>query len=132
MKTHSKFKAEVGGTGIYVPAETRTNADLEKTLNTSDDWIRTRTGIHERHIREKGLPIHQIAIVLNHSPNFPTKNAFLIENLCYGFFCRLYFRGVVRTYLRRERYNLSSWIIPDPESRIFMNFHVIFFEKAGN
>ena len=35
---------------MYVPAEIRTNADLEKTLDTSDEWIRARTGICERHI----------------------------------------------------------------------------------
>ncbi len=38
---------------MYVPAEVRTNADLEKTLDTSDEWIRTRTGICERHIAGK-------------------------------------------------------------------------------
>ena len=35
---------------MYVPAEIRTNADLEKTLDTSDEWIRARAGICERHI----------------------------------------------------------------------------------
>ena len=35
---------------MYVPAEIRTNADLEKTIDTSDEWIRARTGICERHI----------------------------------------------------------------------------------
>lgn len=43
----------MAGMGIYVPAEVRTNADLEKTLDTSDEWIRTRTGICERHIAGK-------------------------------------------------------------------------------
>ena len=53
MNKHTQFKAEVAGMGIYVPAEVRTNADLEKTLDTSDEWIRTRTGICERHIAGK-------------------------------------------------------------------------------
>ncbi len=38
------------GWGMYVPARVLTNADLEKMVETSDEWIRTRTGIRERHI----------------------------------------------------------------------------------
>lgn len=38
------------GTGSYLPTQVRTNADLEKMVDTSDEWIVTRTGIHERRI----------------------------------------------------------------------------------
>ncbi len=38
------------GTGSYLPAHVRTNADLEKMVDTSDEWIVSRTGIRERHI----------------------------------------------------------------------------------
>jgi len=38
------------GTGSYLPAQCLTNADLEKRVDTSDEWIVTRTGIRERHI----------------------------------------------------------------------------------
>ena len=38
------------GTGMYVPDRILTNADLEKMVDTSDEWITTRTGIKERHI----------------------------------------------------------------------------------
>jgi 3-oxoacyl-[acyl-carrier-protein] synthase-3 len=38
------------GTGSYLPEKILTNADLEKIVDTSDEWIRTRTGIEERHI----------------------------------------------------------------------------------
>ncbi len=38
------------GTGSYLPAQVRTNADLEKMVNTSDEWIVSRTGIRERRI----------------------------------------------------------------------------------
>lgn len=38
------------GTGSYLPEQVRTNADLEKMVETSDEWIVTRTGIRERHI----------------------------------------------------------------------------------
>lgn len=48
---------EVGilGTGSYSPEKVLTNADLEKMVDTSDEWIRTRTGIEERHIMEPGM-----------------------------------------------------------------------------
>ncbi|GME32789.1 3-oxoacyl-ACP synthase [Pantoea agglomerans] len=38
------------GTGSYLPSQVRTNADLEKMVETSDEWIVTRTGIRERRI----------------------------------------------------------------------------------
>jgi 3-oxoacyl-[acyl-carrier-protein] synthase-3 len=38
------------GTGSYLPERVLTNADLEKLVETSDEWIVTRTGIHERRI----------------------------------------------------------------------------------
>lgn len=40
----------VAGTGVYLPARTLTNHDLEKLVDTSDEWILTRTGIKERRI----------------------------------------------------------------------------------
>jgi 3-oxoacyl-[acyl-carrier-protein] synthase-3 len=40
----------VAGIGHYVPERILTNADLERTVDTSDEWIRNRTGIEERHI----------------------------------------------------------------------------------
>src|SRR5207237_1980871 len=41
------------GTGSYVPDKILTNADLSHIVNTSDDWITTRTGIKERRIADK-------------------------------------------------------------------------------
>ena len=43
----------IAGTGSYLPERVLTNADLEKLVDTSDEWIRTRTGIAERHIAAK-------------------------------------------------------------------------------
>ncbi len=40
----------IAGVGSYVPAKILTNADMEKLVETSDEWITTRTGIKERHI----------------------------------------------------------------------------------
>jgi len=42
--------ARIAGTGRYLPERVLTNADLEKRVDTSDEWIRTRTGIEERHV----------------------------------------------------------------------------------
>ncbi len=43
----------IAGVGSYVPAKILTNTDLEKMVDTSDEWITTRTGIKERHIAAK-------------------------------------------------------------------------------
>jgi 3-oxoacyl-[acyl-carrier-protein] synthase III len=48
--------------GHYVPKRKLTNADLEKIVETSDEWIITRTGIKERHIAEEGETTSAMAI----------------------------------------------------------------------
>jgi 3-oxoacyl-[acyl-carrier-protein] synthase-3 len=45
--------SSIAGVGSYVPSRILTNADLEKMVNTTDEWITTRTGIKERHIAAK-------------------------------------------------------------------------------
>ncbi|WP_369017571.1 ketoacyl-ACP synthase III [Thermatribacter velox] len=45
-----RFFAKVSGVGSYVPSKVLTNQDLEKMVDTSDEWITTRTGIKERRI----------------------------------------------------------------------------------
>ncbi len=42
--------SRIAGTGSYLPKKILTNADIEKMVDTSDEWILTRTGIRERHI----------------------------------------------------------------------------------
>jgi 3-oxoacyl-[acyl-carrier-protein] synthase-3 len=42
--------SRIAGTGRYLPERVLTNADLEKMVDTTDEWIRTRTGIERRHI----------------------------------------------------------------------------------
>jgi 3-oxoacyl-[acyl-carrier-protein] synthase-3 len=46
----SPYRAVIAGHGSFVPAKILTNADLEKMLNTSDEWITKRTGIKTRHV----------------------------------------------------------------------------------
>lgn len=48
------MKASLISVGGYVPSKTLTNADLEKIVETSDEWIKTRTGIKTRHIAQDG------------------------------------------------------------------------------
>ena len=49
-KVLRKMGIKIRGTGSYAPEKVWTNADLEKMVETNDEWIRTRTGICQRHI----------------------------------------------------------------------------------
>ena len=53
--------ARITGTGSYAPAKIITNHDLEKLVDTSDDWITERTGIKERRVVEKGQATSDLA-----------------------------------------------------------------------
>ncbi|MBI5789220.1 MAG: ketoacyl-ACP synthase III [Candidatus Schekmanbacteria bacterium] len=49
------YGAIISGTGSYLPEKILTNHDLEKIVETSDEWIKTRTGISERRIAGNGI-----------------------------------------------------------------------------
>lgn len=49
-----KIRAAITAVGHFVPSRVLTNHDLEKMVDTNDEWIRTRTGIAERRILDKG------------------------------------------------------------------------------
>jgi 3-oxoacyl-[acyl-carrier-protein] synthase-3 len=49
------LKSIIAGTGHFVPPKVVTNLDLEKKMNTTDEWIRQRSGIVERHYVEPGV-----------------------------------------------------------------------------
>ncbi|MDR4652422.1 MAG: ketoacyl-ACP synthase III [Nitrosomonas sp.] len=51
------------GTGSYLPERVLTNQDLEKMVDTSDDWIRTRTGITQRHIAREDQSASDLAML---------------------------------------------------------------------
>jgi 3-oxoacyl-[acyl-carrier-protein] synthase-3 len=55
--------ARIVGTGSYLPAQVLTNADLEQRVDTSDEWIRERTGIRQRHIAADGETTSDLARV---------------------------------------------------------------------
>ena len=52
----NRIAAKITGVAGYVPPRVVTNVDMEKLVETNDEWIRTRTGIRERHYVEPGVP----------------------------------------------------------------------------
>lgn len=59
--TIKKNSAGIIGTGYYVPEKILTNFDLEKMVDTNNEWIVERTGIEERRIAEKDVPVSELA-----------------------------------------------------------------------
>lgn len=59
---NDKRFAGILGTGHYAPKKILTNADLEKMVDTSDEWIRTRTGIETRHIAAQSENTSDLAV----------------------------------------------------------------------
>ena len=59
-----KLRSRIAGTGLGIPSKVLTNTDLEKIVETSDEWIRTRTGIRERRFvdRDKGESLTSISL----------------------------------------------------------------------
>jgi 3-oxoacyl-[acyl-carrier-protein] synthase-3 len=51
----NNYQAMITGLGFAVPEKVMTNADFEKIVDTSDEWIRTRTGMIERHISDDSM-----------------------------------------------------------------------------
>jgi 3-oxoacyl-[acyl-carrier-protein] synthase-3 len=68
----SVIRSQVLGCGAFLPAKILTNAQLAKTVDTSDEWIRARTGIERRHIAEKGETTSDLAF---HAAQAALKNA---------------------------------------------------------
>ena len=55
-------RAKISALGTYVPPRLLTNADLEKMVETSNDWIVDRTGIRQRHIVDKGVATSDLSV----------------------------------------------------------------------
>jgi 3-oxoacyl-[acyl-carrier-protein] synthase-3 len=56
------IRAKISALGTYVPPRVLTNADLEKMVDTNNEWIMARVGIRERHIAEKGVATSDLAV----------------------------------------------------------------------
>jgi len=70
-------RAGILGIGSYVPPRVLTNFDLEKMVDTSDEWIRTRTGISERHIADEASATSDLAV---HAARSAMENAGVTES----------------------------------------------------
>lgn len=55
-------RSVIAGIGSYVPPRVVTNDDLSKLMTTSDEWIRTRSGIEERHFADEGVYCSDLAL----------------------------------------------------------------------
>ncbi len=58
----SDIRAVIAGTGSYVPEKVLTNDDFARMVDTTDEWITTRTGIKSRHIADSGLTTSAMAV----------------------------------------------------------------------
>jgi 3-oxoacyl-[acyl-carrier-protein] synthase-3 len=58
----STIRVKISALGTYVPPRILTNSDLEKMVETSDDWIVSRVGIRERHIAGQGVATSDLAL----------------------------------------------------------------------
>ncbi|WP_260706161.1 beta-ketoacyl-ACP synthase III [Edaphobacter flagellatus] len=62
LKPRTQVRAKISSVGTYVPPRLLTNADLEKMVETNDQWIVERTGIRERHLVDKGVATSDLAV----------------------------------------------------------------------
>jgi 3-oxoacyl-[acyl-carrier-protein] synthase-3 len=60
-------RVKIAGLGTYVPPRVLTNADFERMVDTTDEWILQRTGIRERHIVDPGMATSDIAVPAAHA-----------------------------------------------------------------
>lgn len=56
------YRSRISGVGSFLPPKKLTNSDLEKIVETSDEWIRERTGIESRRIAEPGVSTTDLAL----------------------------------------------------------------------
>ena len=62
LKPRTTVRAKISSVGTYVPPRILSNADLEKMVETNDQWITERTGIKERHLVDKGIATSDLAV----------------------------------------------------------------------
>ncbi|MCB0197801.1 MAG: 3-oxoacyl-ACP synthase, partial [Anaerolineae bacterium] len=61
-----RLYSRISGWGTYAPSHVITNYDLEKTLDTSHEWIMQRTGIAQRHVATEGETTATMAVAASH------------------------------------------------------------------
>ena len=57
-----RLAAKITGVAGYVPPRILTNADLEKMVDTTNEWIMERVGIRERHLADNGVAASDLAV----------------------------------------------------------------------
>ena len=62
LRPRVPVRAKIGALGTFAPPRLLTNADLEKMVETSDEWITSRVGIRQRHIVEPGMATSHMAV----------------------------------------------------------------------
>src|SRR6185295_5975160 len=62
-RARSSMHSRIAGTGGYLPAQIVTNADLAQRIDTDDEWVRTRTGIRQRHIAASSEQTSDLALI---------------------------------------------------------------------
>jgi len=62
-----RIAAKITGVAGYVPPRILANSDLERMVDTTDEWIRTRTGIRERHVVDPGVAASHLATEAAHT-----------------------------------------------------------------
>ncbi len=62
LRPRPLLRAKISALGTYVPPRLLTNADLEKMVDTRDEWIVERTGIRQRHLVDKGVATSDLAV----------------------------------------------------------------------
>ena len=95
---------KIAGLSTYVPPRVLSNADLEKMVNTNDEWIVKRTGIRERHIVDPGVASHAAALSEERDALEDIHEPFLIQA---GFLDRTP-RGRVATARAYEYFGLTA------------------------
>ncbi|MGB2009875.1 MAG: beta-ketoacyl-ACP synthase 3, partial [Cycloclasticus pugetii] len=61
------FNAKITGTGSYLPEKVVTNKDFESTLETTDEWIYSRTGIKQRHVIDEKESVSSMAEIASNN-----------------------------------------------------------------
>jgi 3-oxoacyl-[acyl-carrier-protein] synthase III len=62
LRPFAARRAKIGAIGTHVPLRLLANKDLEKMVETTDEWIYSRVGIRERHVAEKGMATSDMAV----------------------------------------------------------------------
>lgn len=62
VRPRASRRAKISALGTYVPPRVLSNKDLEKMVDTSDEWIYSRVGIRERHLVDKGVATSDMAV----------------------------------------------------------------------